>query len=316
MSVDLKNSRVIVTGGRGLVGSAFVDYLKKLGNRTIYAPPSSELDLCDFEKTKKAFADFKPDYVFHFAGYVFGIGGNMAHKGMSYLKNTMINTNTVEAARQAGVKKIIAMGSGCVYGYPPVSQPMKVEDIFSGPPHFSEDSYAHAKRGMLAQLAAYKEEFGTDYTFVVSCNLYGPRDQFDTEKGHVVASLVKKFYEAKQSGGKVNVWGDGSAQRDFIYVDDAAEAVALMAQHISGPVNLGSGRVFAIREIVEGLCDVTGIGPERIVWDASKPNGQAYRSYDLTALQNTGFKAHTGLKVGLQNTYNWYAEKVSQLKVA
>ncbi|HVY12206.1 MAG TPA: NAD-dependent epimerase/dehydratase family protein, partial [Alphaproteobacteria bacterium] len=149
MAIDLVNTRVIVTGGRGLVGSAFVEYLKGIGNKTYFAPSSSELDLCDFAATQKAFQQFKPDYVFHFAGFVYGIGGNMAHKGMSYLKNVLINTHTVEASRLAGVKKMIAMGSGCVYGHD-VPQPMRVENIWNGPPHFSEDSYAHAKRGMLA----------------------------------------------------------------------------------------------------------------------------------------------------------------------
>lgn len=307
MTIDWKNSRIIVTGSGGLVGSAFVEYLAGKGTKAVLAPRSFELDLTDLAATKKAFIDFKPDYVFHFAGLVYGIGGNMAHKGASFLNNTLINTHTVEASRLAGAKKIIAMGSGCVYAYPPQRQPMLIEDIWNGLPHPSEDSYAQSKRAMLAQLTAYREEYGTEFAFVISGNLYGPRDHFDTVKGHVVPSLVKKFYDAQQSGGTVSIWGNGSARRDFLYVRDVCDAVGLIAEKISGPVNMGSGTVISIRDIVEGLCAVTGIPESRIVWDATKPNGQEYRSYDLSALQATGFKAQTSLLQGLKETFAWYA---------
>lgn len=300
------NDKILITGGTGLVGNALKKVLTDAGYNNVLAMSRQDCDLTDYTQTVDFFKSQKPDYVFHLAAQVYGIMGNMENKGKSYLFNSLINMGVVEGARQAGVQKIVAMGSGCVYPYPAPGLPLTEDMVWKGEPHDSEDSYAHAKRGMLAQLNAYKEEYGMESAFVICGNLYGPYDKFDPRWGHVVPSLVAKFYEAAQTGQPVTVWGNGSARRDFTYSDDAARALLAIMQNISGPVNLGSGNVYAIREIIETLAKISGL-EDRVEWDASKPNGQDYRAYDLSKLQSTGFKAQVDLQSGLQTTYDWYA---------
>jgi GDP-L-fucose synthase len=240
--------------------------------------------------------------------------GNMRHKGSSFLDNTLINTHTIEAARLAGVRKIVAMGSGCVYPYPSPGLPLTEDMVWLGPPHASEDSYAHAKRGMLAQLVAYKEQYDLPYAFVISGNLYGPNDKFDPEFGHVTPSLVRKFHEAAQAGTDVVVWGNGTARRDFMYSDDAAAALLAIMEGVEGAVNMGSGNVHSIREIVETLAALAGMS-ERVVWDRTMPDGQDYRAYDLSRLLATGFRPQVTLADGLRRTYEWYSAKVGHTRV-
>jgi GDP-L-fucose synthase len=270
-------------------------------------------DLLDWQEARRFFLEHRPDYVFHLAARVYGIMGNMRNKGSSYLDNVLINTHTVEAARLAGVRKIVAMGSGCVYPYPPPGVPLTEDMVWSGPPHPSEDSYAHAKRAMLAQLMAYQEQYDLPYAFVISGNLYGPRDKFDPEFGHVTPALVRKFHEARLSGGEVTVWGHGTARRDFTYADDCAHALLCIMQSVQGPVNLGSGSVHAIREIVDGLAEITGL-TDRVVWDTSKPDGQDHRAYDLSRLFATGFRPQVPLAEGLRRTYEWYAAEAASAR--
>jgi GDP-L-fucose synthase len=299
------DDRIVITGGGGLVGHALNAFLNEQGYTNVVSLRSSDGDLTEWATARDIFARLAPAYVFHLAARVYGIRGNMENKGVSFRDNVLINTNVIEACRVSGVRKIVAMGSGCVYPYPSPGLPLKEDMVWQGRPHESEDSYAHAKRAMLAQLIAYNEQYGLPYAFVISANLYGPHDKFDVEHGHVTPSLVRKFVEAKQSGGRVSVWGNGSARRDFIYSSDVAGALVAIMEQVEGPVNMGSGNVHSIREIVDALCEISGLH-DRVEWDALKPNGQDYREYDLTALKNTGFRPRVPLYEGLARTYAWY----------
>lgn len=308
-----QTSRILVTGGNGLVGMALKEVLEKKGHDQVFAPGSKECDLTNWQTTIDYFNEVQPEYVFHLAARVYGIMGNMENKGTSYLDNVLINTNVIEASRQAGAKKVVAMGSGCVYPYPAPDKILHEDMIWQGPPHHSEDSYAHSKRAMYAQLNAYKEQWNFQSVFAISGNLFGPHDKFDPEHGHVTPSLVRKFFEAKRDGTRVNVWGDGSARRDFMYSLDAGEGLYCCMQKGEGAINLGSGQVHAIREIVDILADITGL-QDKIDWDASKPNGQDFRAYDHTRLAATGFKPRYTLKEGVTKTYEWYAKNADQAR--
>lgn len=300
-----KTSVIMVTGAHGLVGSSLVDFLKHKGYEHVVGIGRSDCDLLDSAQTKEVMLRIRPEYIFHCAARVYGILGNMNNKGISFYDNILINTNVVEAARISGVKKITVMGTGAVYPYPPPGLPLKEEMIFMGLPHSSEDSYAHAKRAMLAMLHAYEESYNLQWAYVVSCNLFGPRDKFDTENGHVVPSLIKKFSDAKKNDDDVLVWGDGSAQRDFMYVKDAAAALECIMNNLCGPVNLGSGRVYSIRQIVDALANITGL-TSRVKWDAARPNGQDYRAYELSKLSSAGFRCQYEIERGLKETWDWH----------
>lgn len=307
--MNLENDKILITGGTGLMGQALASTLKHQGYKNIYSLSSQDIDLTNLDMTIGLFQKIKPTHVFHMAAAVHGIMGNLQNKGSIFLKNILINTNVIEAARLLNVKKIVAMGSVCAYPYPPPSLPLSEEMIWQGEPHAAENSYAHAKRAMLAQLMAYKESYNMDFVFVLSTNLYGPHDKFDIQFGHVVPSLIRKFYEAKQSGSDVVVWGDGSSSRDFIYSQDAAEALILMMKKAEGTINLASGLVYSIKDVVNILATHTQM-KDHIIWDTSKPNGQGYRSYNLNKLLQLGFKPKTSLEKGLLDTYNWYSTHI------
>jgi GDP-L-fucose synthase len=297
---------ILITGGSGLAGFHLREHLQSLGFNRILAPTSSECDLTDRRAVLDYFRDNQPDYVFHMAGFVRGIVGIMLNQGEAYLKNNLINTHVIDACHQAGVKKVVAMGSAAVYPELEPGKPLTESDVWKGPPHFSEYGYAHAKRGMLAQLHAYENSYGMHYAFAFSSNLFGPHDRFNIETGHVIPSLVKKFHDAKQAKKQVTVWGDGSALRDFLYIKDCARALHAIMNHATGPLNLASGSSHRIREVVEILAAYTGM-KDQIVWDKSKPNGIIYRAYDVSRLQAIGFACQHTLEQGLHETYDWYA---------
>jgi GDP-L-fucose synthase len=300
-----KNDRILITGAKGLVGSALVNELKVQGYTNIVECSRDECDLLDRDSVNYFFDNIRPNFVFHNAARVYGILGNMNNKALSFYDNCMINTNVVHASNMFGVKKITAMGTGAVYPYPSPGLPLKEDMIFMGLPHSAENSYAQAKRAMLAMLEAYNESYGLEWAYIVSCNLFGPRDKFDTVNGHVVPSLIKKFFDAKKNGDLVTVWGDGSSQRDFMYVSDTARVAIEIMNNLSGPINIGSGRVYSIHEIVEMIADISEM-QGRIVWDKTKPNGQDYRAYDLTFLNSINFKTKYSIYDGLKETWNWY----------
>ncbi len=300
-----KNDTILVTGANGLLGINLVEHLRARGFTGVTALASNQCDLTDYAATVETFATLKPAYVFHMAAYVFGLMGNMRDQGRAYLQNNLINTHTIEAAKRAGARKIVAMGTVAMYPYPLPSDPLREDTIWQGEPHASERGYGHAKRGMLAQLDLYKESYGLDYAVALSSNLYGPHDKFNIETGHVLPSLIRKFYEAKRDGGNVTVWGDGSPVRDFVYVADATAGLQLIMESGEGAINLAMGKTHSIRETVEMLARMTGM-EDRVVWDAGKPNGQVYRAYDVSKITTLGFKPAYTLEDGLRQTYAWY----------
>jgi len=299
----MKSSDIIlVTGARGLVGSAVVEHLKHSGH-LVAAVDHLDCELQDLQATLGLFKRVRPDHVFHAAARVFGIMGNMQNQGRTYLENTLINTHVIEAARLSGAKKITVMGTNAVYPYPP-HLPFNERDIFYGRPHASESGYAHAKRGMLAMLEAYGESYGLEWAYVVSCNLYGPRDNFNIETGHVIPSLIRKFHVALMTDTPVTIWGDGSAMRNFMFVKDLARAVHSIMEHEIDAINIGDGGVWSIRQIVDKLCAITGVN--RVEWDATKPNGQQHREANLKRLNALGFKPMYSIDEGLRATWDWY----------
>jgi GDP-L-fucose synthase len=300
-----KSDKIIVTGAAGLVGSALVDHLRAEGYENVVPLQRADCDLLDTPATFAVFERRRPDHVFHAAARVYGIMGSMKNQGKSFYENCMINTNVVEASRRAGAKKITVMGTGAVYPFPSPGLPLREDMIFLGRPYPANAGYANAKLATLAMLEAYEESYGLKWAYVVSGNLFGPRDKFDVEFGHVVPSLIKKFYDAKKSGGTIQVWGDGSAQRDILYVKDAARVALAVMSSIDGAVNMGSGEVYRIRDVVDTLGELAGMSG-RIEWDPSKPNGQAYRAYDLSKIKRLGFNPVYSLRAGLEETWNWY----------
>lgn len=304
-------SRFLVTGGTGLVGHALVDYLKAQGYSNVVSVGSRDCDLRNFSAVQRLMEDVKPEYLFHMAARVHGLGGNTKYKSDVLVDNVLINTNVVELARRAGVKKIVAMGSGCVYPELKGQQELFEEHVWTGPPHPSEDSYAHAKRLMLAQLDAARNQYGLHSAFVISGNLYGPHDNFNIEDGHVTPSLVAKFFDAQKNGTPVKVWGTGAAIRDFTFSEDVARALMAILFQVEGPVNMGSGMRHPIRDIVSVLQEITGVEVE---WEADKPDGQLVRYYNLDRLRETGFKAVVPLRDGVKRTYGWYVNHHSLAK--
>lgn len=298
-----KKSTIVVTGGTGLVGKALTNALKNEGFKNVLSIGSRDCDLRDSSAVSTYMKNAKPDYVFHMAARVHGLGGNRLYKSDVLVENVLINTNVIEHARRNGVKKIVAMGSGCVY--PQLTDEELFEDqMWDGPPHPSEDSYAHSKRLMMAQLSAAKEQYGLSSVFAISGNLYGPGDNFNIEEGHVTPSLISKFHQAKMESTSVSVWGSGVAIRDFSHCDDTADALIKLFYNLEGAVNLGSGMRHPIRDIVEALQEITSVPVD---WDSSKPDGQLVRFYNLDRLMETGFQPKISLNDGVKQTYDWYA---------
>ena len=306
-----KDSKILITGGTGLAGKNLTHYLLKHGYNNVKAMSSKECNLTDQMQTNAFFDSYKPEYVFHLAAYVNGIMGNMLNKGKAFYINSLINLNVIEACRIYKVKKITAMGTGAAY---PVSNNLlKENEIWNGPPHSSEDAYAHAKRAMYAQLCAYKEDYNLDFAFVISTNLYGPHDNFDTKQGHVIPSLIKKFYDAQINGNAdMMAWGNGTAKRDFIYADDFAKALELIMTKGNGAINMSSGYIHTIKDITDILSDLTSIN---VKWDSTKPNGQSVRIYDITKLQDLGFKSSFSLEEGIKLTYKWLTSNIETARV-
>ncbi len=235
--------------------------------------------------------------------------GNVGTHGQAYLDNLRINTHAVEAARLAGARKVVAMGSTAIDSYA-VALPMREEDVWLGPPHGSEAGYAHAKRGMLAQLEGYRTQWGLDYAYCICTNLFGPHDRFDEQHGHVIPSLVSKFHRAVRTGGSVVAWwrggvGSGGARRDLLFAPDAASAMIRIAEAWTGPINLATGELVTIREAAELLADVSGYA-RAIEWDRSMPDGQTRRAYDVSKLWGLGFRPRSTLREGLAETFAWF----------
>lgn len=311
---DLAGERVLVTGSSGVLGTALKEELARLPVEASFFPTRADCDLLDRAAVTAYFEAKAPTVVMHLAGRVYGVQGNMDYCGLSFYENALMNINVVEAARERGVRKIVCAGTTAIYS-DLVKLPMREDDFWLGAPHGSEAAYAHAKRAMLAQLEAYQTQYGLDFAYLILTNLYGPNDRFDAVRGHVVPSLIDKFSKATASGAeKVEIWGDGSPTRDFLFSSDAARAFVVAASSGHGVYNVASGAVSSIRQLAEAVRDATEFSGE-LFWDVTKPLGQLQRSYDITRITGLGWKAQVSLRDGIRKTAEWYRDNSAALRV-
>jgi GDP-L-fucose synthase len=301
---------ILVTGGSGVLGRALVRRLEADGE-TVRVLSSRDGDLRDRDYVLDAFSTLRPRLLYHLAAKVHGLGGNTTFPGEMFADNVRINLNVIDGARLAGCEKIVAASTVATYSSD-APKPVREDAIWDGPPHGSELAYGHAKRAMLAQLEAYARQYGTRFAYPILTNIYGPDDRFDPVYGHVVPSLVAKFHAAAASGGAVQVWGTGRAERDFIYADDAAGALVEIAASVDGPINVATGTIVPIRAIVDALSEISGV--RDVVWDSSKPDGQLERSYDVSKLRDLGFVPKTAIEDGLRKTFEWYSAHYPEVR--
>ncbi len=300
--------RVMVTGGAGFLGAWVVQKLRQRGCQSIFVPRSKDYDLRRGEDLRRALADAAPDIVMHLAARVGGIGANRAHPAEFFYDNLMMSVPLLHEAWRTGVSKFVAIGTVCAYPkFTPV--PFREDDLWNGYPEETNAPYGLAKKMLLVQSQAYRQQYGYNSIFLLPVNLYGPGDNFDPESSHVIPALIKKCLDAQTRGDEaIDVWGDGSPTREFLYVEDAAEGILRATEyyHESQPVNLGSGNEVSIKALVEIIARLTGF-EGRIVWDTTKPNGQPRRSLDTSRAHRLfGFKAQIGLEEGLRQTIEWY----------
>jgi GDP-L-fucose synthase len=302
-----KTKKVIVTGGAGFLGSFVVEKLQQRGAREIIVPLIEDYDLTQLSDIRRLL-ETKPDIIIHLAANVGGIGANREHPADFFYDNLLMGTQLIHESWKAGVEKFVAIGTVCSYPkFTPV--PFKEDDLWNGYPEETNAPYGLAKKMLLVQSQAYRQQYGFNSLFLLPVNLYGPRDNFDPASSHVIPALIRKFIEAKEAKAQTVVaWGTGSPTREFIYVEDAAEGILLASEHYnsSDPVNLGSGYEISIRDLTELIAKLTGY-QGRIEWDASQPDGQPRRSLDISkAKQLFGFQAQTNFKSGLQQTIQYY----------
>jgi GDP-L-fucose synthase len=306
--MDWQRKRVIVTGGAGFLGSFVVDKLRQRDCQQVIVPRSQAYDLRDRDAIRCLYAEVRPQVVIHLAAVVGGIGANRVNPGKFYYDNAIMGLQLMEYARQFGVEKFVAVGTICAYPkFTPL--PFKEEDLWDGYPEETNAPYGLAKKMMLVQAQAYRAQYGFNAIYLLPVNLYGPRDNFDLQSSHVIPALIRKCVEAKEKGDReVVLWGDGSPTREFLYVEDAAEALLLAAERYDGdkPVNLGTGEEIAIRDLARMIAATVGFTGD-IVWDATKPNGQPRRCLDVNrAKQLFGFHARYCLREGIAQTVAWF----------
>ncbi len=309
------NTNVMVTGGAGFLGSWVVEKLKVRGCQDIFVPRSSTYDLRQRDGVQSVIKDARPDIIIHLAARVGGIGANLAHPAEYFYDNLMMGVQLMHEAWRAGVRKFVAIGTVCAYPkYTPV--PFHEDQIWDGYPEETNAPYGLAKKMLLAQSQAYRQQYGFNSIFLLPVNLYGPRDNFDPESSHVIPALIKKCVDAsEQEQTVIEAWGDGSPTREFIYVEDAAEGILLATEHYnsSEPVNIGSGEEISIKELIQTIMRLTDYKGE-LVWDISKPNGQPRRQLDTRRAEHRfGFRAKTDFETGLTRTVEWYQNQVCAL---
>jgi GDP-L-fucose synthase len=301
-------SRILVTGGGGFLGSHLVERLRAQGH-SVVAARRADGDLTRWDEAERLFAAARPELVYHLAAEVGGIGANRANPGRYWYANLLMGAHVLELSRLHGVAKVVVAGTVCAYPkYTPV--PFREEELWNGYPEETNAPYGVAKKSILVGAQAYREQYGLDAVFLLPANLYGPRDNFDLETSHVIPALVRKLLEG---GDEVVLWGDGSPTREFLYVEDAAEAFALAGERYDGgePVNLGAGEEISIRELAELVAELTGFEGE-LRWDESMPNGQPRRALDASKAERLfGFRARTPLRAGLEQTIAWYRSRAA-----
>ena len=304
----LAGRRLMVTGGAGFLGRAVVERLRTVDPAEIFVPRSRDYDLRHRAAIEQAIADSRPDVIIHLAAVVGGIGANRENPGRFFYENAIMGIELIEAARQAGVEKFVTVGTVCAYPkFTPV--PFREDDLWGGYPEETNAPYGLAKKMLLVQGQAYRAQYGMNVIHLIPVNLYGPGDNFDPRSSHVIPALIKKCVDAREAGApSIEVWGTGSASREFLYVADAANGIVLGADLYddADPVNLGVGREITIRELVETIARLTRFAGE-IRWDASKPDGQPRRALDTSrAREAFGFVAGTSFEDGLRATTEWY----------
>lgn len=319
--MDIREKKILITGGKGFLGTALCEHLIEKGITiaeysgsepakpgVAYIFDSNSVDLTSQEQTNWIVKKIKPDVIIHLAAMVAGIGANQKHPGTFYYKNLMIGTNIIEAANTFKVPKTVIIGTIC--SYPKFTpSPFKEMDLWSGYPEETNAPYGIAKKAMLVQAEAYKKEFGFNYAYLLMANLYGPRDNFDLERSHVIPALIRKCIEAKKYKKPfIECWGTGSATREFLYVKDAADAILKATLFYEGvdPINVGSGEEISIKELAFKVADIVRYNGD-IRWDETKPDGQPRRVLDTSkASQKFGFTSRTKLEEGLNETIKWY----------
>jgi len=302
---------VLVTGGAGFLGSRIVSRLKGHHVPELRVPRSATMDLRENQKCRQAVEGV--DLVIHLAARVGGIGFNMENPGSLFYDNLMMGTQLMEEARRAGVRKFVAVGTVCAYPkFTPV--PFREDDLWNGYPEETNAPYGLAKKMLLVQAQAYRQQYGFDAVYLLPTNLYGPGDNFDPASSHVIPALIRKIHEAVRTGAStLEVWGDGSASREFLYVEDAADAIVTAAERYDSPdpLNIGNSDEISIRTLVQKLCDIGGFTGE-VLWDVSKPNGQPRRCLDMTrAYAALGNFAQTTFDDGLKATFDWWTAQAS-----
>ncbi len=309
---DFWNSRrVVVTGGCGFLGGYILEGLKARGATNVFVPPIEDYDLTQKSNIIGMYEDMYPDVVIHLAAVVGGIGANLAHPGKFFYENLIMGVELIEEARKRNLEKFVAIGTICAYPkFTPV--PFKEENLWNGYPEETNAPYGLAKKMLLVQSKAYRQEYGFNSIYLLPVNLYGPRDNFDPASSHVIPAIIKKVFDAIDKGDDhISVWGTGKASREFIYAADAAEGILLATEKYneSEPVNIGAGFEITIKNLVKNIVKLTGFKGE-IRWDTSKPDGQPRRCLDTQkAFEKFGFRAKTDFDEGLRNTIKWYRKQ-------
>ena len=304
---------MVVTGGAGFLGAFLVERLQANG-ADVFVPRHADYDLVQLQAVRDLLADAKPECVIHLAARVGGIGANLAHPGGFFYDNLMMGTQLLHEAWRTGVAKFVAIGTVCAYPkFAPI--PFHEEDLWNGYPEETNAPYGLAKKMLLVQSQAYRQEYGYNSVFLLPVNLYGPRDNFNPDSSHVIPALIRKCLEARARGDdEIVVWGDGSPTREFLYVEDAAEGIALAGERYDGndPVNLGSAFEISIKDLVGTIARLTGF-EGRLVWDSSRPNGQPRRKLDVSRAEAAfGFRSSTSFDDGLRRTIDWYAAQQAE----
>jgi GDP-L-fucose synthase len=311
----LRDRRIVVTGGAGFLGRPVIVELAKFGPAEVVVPRSAEYDLRERDAIRRLFHDARPDVVIHLAAVVGGIEANRLNPGRFFFDNAIMGLQLMEEARLHGVAKFVGVGTICSYPkHTPV--PFREVDLWNGYPEETNAPYGLAKKMLLVQAQAYRQQYGFNAITLLPVNLYGPRDNFDLQSSHVIPALIRKTVQAREASlDHLEVWGTGSASREFLFVRDAAEGIALAAEHYDKPepVNLGSGREITIRALAEMICELCGFRGE-LRWNPSKPDGQPRRCLDTTrARDEFGFTARTPFREGLVETIAWYEQQLADM---